>query len=99
MDSNTRAVYVDGIGWLDEYGSYLHTIYSKGVIYFLRDYYFREIERQLEIGTRASELRPLIKRLNDLNSNIRVYEQYGKRPGTRQHQLGRRVRVEPVDAG
>ena len=74
-----QSMYVDGIGHLDQYGSYLDTLWSKGVIYFVRDYMFREVQLQLERGTPARQLRPLIARLNTLNSDIRVWEQNGGR--------------------
>jgi hypothetical protein len=69
-----RALYAEGIGHLDQYGSYIETLWSKGVVYFLRDYLFHDIEAQIERGVPARELRPLIARLNALNSDIQQYE-------------------------
>ena len=69
-----RALYAEGIGHIDQYGSYLETLWSKGVVYFLRDYLFHDIEARLEAGVPSRELRPLIARLNALNSDIRQYE-------------------------
>ena len=70
-----QALYVDGIGHIDQYGSYLKTLWEKGVVYFVRDYYFTEVELRLERGESAKSLRPLIDRLNTLNSKILEYEQ------------------------
>ena len=74
---DTQAMYVDGLGHLDQYGSYLDTLWTKGVVYFVRDYLFREVEMRIERGVPAKELRPLITRLNRLNSDIRVWELNG----------------------
>ena len=64
------AIYVDGIGWLDEDGSYVATFWEKGVAYFLRDSYQAEIERRCEAGL---EVRSLVARLEALNSEIDKY--------------------------
>ena len=45
-----RALYAEGIGHIDQYGSYLETLWSKGVVYFLRDYLFHDID---EPGSRG----------------------------------------------
>ena len=50
-------------------------LYSHGVIYFLRDWLFHEIQQKIDAGTPPRELRALIQRLNSLNSKIRVHEQ------------------------
>jgi hypothetical protein len=75
--TDQRAMYVEGIGHLDQYGSYIDTLWEKGVVYFLRDYLFNDIQLQLEKGVRPKELRPLIARLNALNSDLRVWEANG----------------------
>ena len=67
-------MYVDGIGHLDQYGSYLNSFWEKGVVYFVRDYYYAEIQRQLDAGISPQSLYPLIRRLNALNSDILVWE-------------------------
>ena len=72
-----RALFVDGIGHLDQYGSYVDTLWEKGVVYFVRDYFFTEIQQRLERGEPPRELRPLIARLNALNSDIVRWEQNG----------------------
>ena len=48
--SAERALYAEGIGHIDQYGSYLETLWSKGVVYFLRDYLFHDID---EPGSRG----------------------------------------------
>lgn len=79
-----RALYVYGIGHLDQYGSYVDTLWEKGVVYFVRDYFFREIEMRLERGEPSKSLRPLINRLNALNSDILRWEQNESRAATKQ---------------
>ena len=34
-----QALYVEGLGHLDQYGSYVDCQWEKGVVYFVRDYY------------------------------------------------------------
>ena len=67
---------VDGIGWLDEYGSYVATFWEKNVAYFLRDSYLAEIEWRCE---RELDVRPLVARLQALNSEIAKYEDAAQR--------------------
>jgi len=69
-----RAMYVEGVGHLDQYGSYLNSLWEKGVIYFVRDYYYTEIQRLLENGGTIASVRPLVRRLNALNSDILAWE-------------------------
>ena len=79
-----RAMYVEGIGHLDQYGSYLNSFWEKGVVYFVRDYYYAEIQRQLDKGVSPQEVRPLVERLNALNSDILEWENgRSGRPGDR----------------
>ena len=68
----TSAIWVDGVGYLDEYGSYCDTVWSKGVVYFLRDSYLRQLH------TDPTD-RALIDRYNRLNSDIQKWEQNGGR--------------------
>ena len=72
--TDQRAMFVEGIGHIDQYGSYMDTLWEKGVVYFLRDYLFKEIEAKLESGVPPSGVRPLIAKLNALNSDIWAYE-------------------------
>ena len=77
MLTDQRAMYVEGIGHLDQYGSYMDTLWSKGVVYFIRDWLFKEVQIRLELGIQPREVRPLIHRLNALNSDIQLWEQNG----------------------
>lgn len=76
LHSEDRALFVDGIGHLDQYGSYVDTLWDKGVVYFVRDYLVREIERRCECG---APVRSLVARLSALNSDILLWEQHGGR--------------------
>tara|TARA_B100000965_G_scaffold373858_1_gene364659 strand:- start:786 stop:1073 length:288 start_codon:yes stop_codon:yes gene_type:complete len=73
-----KSMHVEGVGELDEYGSYIATFWTKGVAYFIRDMYLSDIERHVARGEYALA-RPLIARLEALNSDIRVWEQNGGR--------------------
>ena len=44
------------------------------MIYFLRDFLFEDVRAQIDAGVRPKDLRPLIARLNVLNSKISAYE-------------------------
>ena len=78
--SDRQALYVDGIGHIDQYGSYLETLWEKGVVYFVRDYFFNEVQLRLERGESLSSVRPLVERLNALNSKILECEQWKNHP-------------------
>ena len=77
--ASERALFVEGIGHLDQYGSYVETFWEKNVCYYLRDYYVREIEEMCE---RGEQVRPLVARLNALNSEIQKWE-YERSHGNR----------------
>lgn len=55
------ALWVDGVGWLGQYHSYLDSMWQKGLPYFIRDYCISE-GVELCVGVDA------------LNSKIREYE-------------------------
>lgn len=74
LHSDTDALWVEGIGHIAQYHCYCDMLYSHGVIYFLRDWLFKEIEIKIESGVSSRQLRPLTRRLNKLNSKIRVHE-------------------------
>jgi len=74
LHSDTEALWVEGIGHIAQYHCYCEMLYSHGVIYFIRDWLFREIEDKIEMGVPPRALRTLIRRLNTLNSKIRVHE-------------------------
>lgn len=69
------ALYVEGIGHIAQYHCYCDMLYSHGVVYFLRDWLFREIEEKVEAGTPHRQLKVLIHRLSTLNSKIRAHEE------------------------
>ena len=74
-DCTTPALHVPGLGDIDQYGSYVDSFWSKGVAYFLRDSYIHQIESLMDTPALA---RPLIDRLNRLNSDILEWEQNGR---------------------
>ena len=39
-----RPLLVEGVGCIDEYGSYMHSMWEKGLVYFLRDMVQQEIK-------------------------------------------------------
>ena len=81
-----HAIYANGVGWLDQYGSYVDTFWEKGVQFFLRDYYVSEIHRTPEHAV------TLQAKLDALNSEIQ----------SREHAsavlMGRAVGKRPRDA-
>lgn len=72
--SDTHTLNVEGIGPIAQYDSYADKLYSHGVIYFLRDSLLQQITAQLERGVAPATLRADIRRLNDLNSEIKAWE-------------------------
>ena len=74
LHSDSESLWVEGIGCIAQYHHWSDMLYSHGVIYFLRDYLFKDIEAKLDAGARPKDLRPLITRLNTLNSKISAYE-------------------------
>ena len=66
-----EALWVEGVGWLGQYHSYLDTLWEKGLPYFVRDYYLNELQTRKHA---AKELRTLVQNINLLNSKIAVYE-------------------------
>ena len=74
LKGEDSTIFVDGIGHIAQYDCYVDMLYSHGIIYFLRDFAFNEISQKIDAGTPAKLLRPLIERLNALNSKIRAYE-------------------------
>lgn len=74
LQSDTEVIYVPGIGHIAQYHYWSDMLYSHGVIYYLRDTLFREVQAQVAANVPLAELRPSITRLNILNSNISAYE-------------------------
>ena len=69
-----EALWVEGVGFLGQYHSYLDTLWEKGLPYFVRDYYFNELQTKLEEGVTSKSLRLLVNKINMLNSKILAYE-------------------------
>jgi len=61
------AMYVEGIGHLDQYGTYVDKWWSHGIIFFIRDQVAKEIEH---LAPTDPARRPLADRLARLNSEI-----------------------------
>lgn len=74
-NSDQLALYVDGVGWLDQYGSYYDKLYSHGVIYFVRDYYSAQLLMCLNYKYPYAHWEA---KLAAINSKIAEYEQYGQ---------------------
>lgn len=68
------AIWIQGIGGIAQYHSYYDTLWEKNVIYFVRDYYFNELQSELEKGVRHKAVRQLIYNVNLLNSKILAHE-------------------------
>ena len=80
-----EALWVEGVGWLGQYHSYLDTLWEKGVPYFCRDCYFNELQDKLEQGVPHKKLKGLISRINLLNSKITAHEQSCRRLSLHSH--------------
>lgn len=79
-----EALFIDGIGPIAQYHCYWDMLYTHGVIYFLRDSLCRQIELQIKQGVLLCDLQTEIRRLETLNSNIRIHEatQYANHSST-----------------
>ena len=60
------AIYVEGIGLIAQYHSYLDTFWEKGICYFVRDYYLRELT--------SNDTQSLRDRISSLNCRIAQFE-------------------------
>lgn len=69
-----EALWVEGVGWLGQYHSYLDTCWEKGLPYFVRDVYFQELQLLLDKGETSTRVKSLIASINLLNSKIKAYE-------------------------
>ena len=72
--ADDEAIYVEGIGYIGQYHSYIDCLWEKGMPYFIRDDYCYEIQMRIEAGSEPKDVRPLVAELNALNSNIVAYE-------------------------
>ncbi len=67
-------IYMDGVGPIGQYYSYLDTFWAKGIAYFLRKCYSEELESLLEVGGETKQVRQLVERINHLNKRISEFE-------------------------
>lgn len=67
-------IYIDGVGPIGQYYSYLDTFWAKGIAYFLRKRYSEELESLLEVGGKSKQVRQLVERINHLNKRISEFE-------------------------
>jgi len=74
MDMEGDVIYIDGVGPIGQYYSYLDTFWAKGTAYFLRDIYSEELESLLEAGKTSKEVKQLVERINLLNKRISEFE-------------------------
>lgn len=74
LHSDTDALWVEGIGDIAQYHCYYDMLYTHGVIYYLRDSTHAEIISKTDAGEPLDCIRPLIERLDRLNSKITAYE-------------------------
>lgn len=89
--SEDMSLYVDGVGSIAQYDSWLSLLWEKGVLYFLRDYRYTQIKELTEgaypdisAKDRKRRIAQSVKQWNALNSDIMAREsQYGVvgRPG------------------
>lgn len=76
------ALYIDGIGYIAQYHSWLQQLWEKGIPYFVRDYKFQQLSTLLNeptIGEQNTKKRKrLVATLTDdvqlLNSKILAWE-------------------------
>lgn len=69
-----EALWVEGVGWLGQYHSYLDALWEKGVPYFVRDYYYNEMQQNLSNGATSKDVSKFVYNIKLLNSKIRAYE-------------------------
>ena len=67
-------IYIDGVGPIGQYYSYLDTFWAKGIAYFLRKCYTEELASLLEVGGKSNQVRQLVERINHLNKRISEFE-------------------------
>lgn len=72
--TDDQVIFVPGIGHIGQYYSYMDTFWGKGVAYFLRDTYLRELESLLGHGATRKKTEDLVERINLLNKRITEFE-------------------------
>lgn len=63
LHAEGEALWVEGVGWLGQYHSYLDALWEKGLPYFVRDYYLLKPQTD-----------ELVAKIKYLNSKIHAYE-------------------------
>jgi len=71
LSSCERSIYVDGVGWLDQYGSYADNLWESCVIYFVRDSTHQSLMYHYARGEPYAHLE---EQLHRLNSDISAWE-------------------------
>jgi hypothetical protein len=67
LQSDTEALWVEGIGYIAQYHCYCDMLYSHGIIYLLRDWLLRDLEKSICKDE-------ILAKLAVLNSKIQVLE-------------------------
>ncbi len=70
-----EAIFVEGIGHIAQYHSYLDMYWTHGTPYFVRDYYFNELQEKLAAGAPPKAVRALARRVEVMNNVIWRHEQ------------------------
>lgn len=70
LHSEHPALWVPGIGPIGQYLSYIDEYWEKGVVYFVRDFYVRELLARERLGVESELQHTLRTRIATLNSNI-----------------------------
>lgn len=60
------AIFYEGIGYIGQYHSYVDTFWGKGICYFLRDSYYRELA--------INDTQQLRRRISSLQNCIAAFE-------------------------
>ena len=76
------ALYVEGVGLIGQYHSWLDTLWQKGLPYFIRDVKFKELEsllaytecERMSLSARKKRISILTSEVQQLNSKIRAWE-------------------------
>lgn len=74
MNGSSGVIDVPGLGPLQSYHNYYDRFFSHGVIYYLRDSYFKELESKLDSGATSKDVRALVSRIQALQKRIQEFE-------------------------
>jgi len=73
------AIHIEGVGIIGQHFSYLNTCWEKGVPYFVRDVYIKELESKILAICSRNEIENVLNRIYSLNSNIQAHEHASRR--------------------